>query len=147
MRLTYVKFPVFLFPFVLAGTAATITKTFYKIKRYLSAPEQDLEGNASDLRVFSYLTIKVATNNFSKDNKLGQGGFGSVYKVTLLMNGSELQYPASSSSICLPLCPPPFVHVCFSFLEKKLPSPNSFCSFASTLSRYTCPLNIVLSNL
>ena len=25
--------------------------------------------------------IKVATNNFSDDNKLGQGGFGAIYKV------------------------------------------------------------------
>lgn len=26
-------------------------------------------------------TIRTATNNFSDENKLGQGGFGSVYKV------------------------------------------------------------------
>ena len=76
------NFPYFLFLIVVAGTAAIVTKTLYKIRRYLSAPEQDLEGNASDLTVFSYLTVKAATNNFSKDNKLGQGGFGTVYKVT-----------------------------------------------------------------
>ena len=76
------QFPVFLFPIILAGIADTITKILYKIRRYLPAPEQDFEGNASDLTVFSYLTIKVATNNFSTDNKLGEGGFGTVYKVT-----------------------------------------------------------------
>ena len=28
-------------------------------------------------------TILTATNNFHLDNKLGEGGFGSVYKVDL----------------------------------------------------------------
>ena len=31
---------------------------------------------------FDFETVKTATNNFSDDNKLGQGGFGAVYKVT-----------------------------------------------------------------
>ena len=30
---------------------------------------------------FDLHTIKAATQNFSRDNKLGQGGFGAVYKV------------------------------------------------------------------
>ncbi|XP_044460670.1 cysteine-rich receptor-like protein kinase 25 isoform X2 [Mangifera indica] len=29
---------------------------------------------------FDFSTIRIATNNFSDDNKLGQGGFGAVYK-------------------------------------------------------------------
>ncbi|XP_060670419.1 probable LRR receptor-like serine/threonine-protein kinase At1g56140 [Ziziphus jujuba] len=32
---------------------------------------------------FSYNELKMATNNFSSDNKLGEGGFGPVYKGTL----------------------------------------------------------------
>lgn len=32
---------------------------------------------------FDFETIKVATNEFSDENKLGQGGFGSVYKVQI----------------------------------------------------------------
>lgn len=32
---------------------------------------------------FDFDTIRVATNNFSDANKLGQGGFGPVYKVKL----------------------------------------------------------------
>lgn len=30
---------------------------------------------------FDFGTISVATDNFSEANKLGQGGFGAVYKV------------------------------------------------------------------
>jgi len=30
---------------------------------------------------FDFATIRVATENFSDANKLGQGGFGVVYKV------------------------------------------------------------------
>lgn len=30
---------------------------------------------------FDFGTIETATNNFSDDNKLGEGGFGQVYKV------------------------------------------------------------------
>ena len=65
----------------MAGRAATITRIYYKLRRYFSAAEEDFDGNASDLIVFSYLTTKVATDNFSKNNKLGEGGFGTVYKV------------------------------------------------------------------
>ena len=30
---------------------------------------------------YDLATIQAATNNFSDDNKLGEGGFGAVYKV------------------------------------------------------------------
>ena len=31
--------------------------------------------------VFDFQQLLQATNNFSEENKLGQGGFGAVYKV------------------------------------------------------------------
>lgn len=34
-----------------------------------------------DLQIFHLSTIAAATSSFSMDNKLGQGGFGSVYMV------------------------------------------------------------------
>lgn len=34
-----------------------------------------------DLPMFSYSSVSAATNNFSPQNKLGEGGFGPVYKV------------------------------------------------------------------
>ncbi|KAL5547055.1 hypothetical protein UlMin_006742 [Ulmus minor] len=41
-------------------------------------PEKD---GPSELHFFDLDSILIATNNFSRTNKLGQGGFGSVYKV------------------------------------------------------------------
>jgi len=34
-----------------------------------------------NVRIFTYKELKVASDNFSQANKIGQGGFGSVYKV------------------------------------------------------------------
>lgn len=42
----------------------------------------DSEGRRkTDLPLFNFGTVAAATNNFSSVNELGQGGFGSVYKV------------------------------------------------------------------
>jgi hypothetical protein len=38
----------------------------------------------AELPVFSYESVLAATNNFSIANKLGQGGFGPVYKVYMI---------------------------------------------------------------
>ena len=47
--------------------------------------DQNIEGQSEDMEVpfFTLATIVIATNNFSSSNKLGEGGFGLVYKVTL----------------------------------------------------------------
>ncbi|KAK7365966.1 hypothetical protein VNO78_38736 [Psophocarpus tetragonolobus] len=48
-------------------------------------PKADILG-ATELKgpvSFNYKDLKVATKNFSDDNKLGEGGFGAVYKGTL----------------------------------------------------------------
>ncbi|CAJ2678385.1 unnamed protein product [Trifolium pratense] len=58
---------------------------------FTSNREQSSETNMDDLELpfFDFNTIIMATNNFSEQNKLGQGGFGIVYKGRLL-EGKEI---------------------------------------------------------
>ncbi|CAB4283713.1 unnamed protein product [Prunus armeniaca] len=50
--------------------------------------DTDEIGSAESLQ-FDLATIRVSTNDFSEANKLGQGGFGSVYRGRLL-NGNDI---------------------------------------------------------
>ncbi|KAI9078178.1 hypothetical protein K1719_039877 [Acacia pycnantha] len=52
-------------------------------------PKDDDEITPIDSLQFKFNTIRLATDNFSVANKLGQGGFGSVYKGRL-PNGQDI---------------------------------------------------------
>ncbi|KAM4110378.1 hypothetical protein ACB094_03G190800 [Castanea mollissima] len=52
--------------------------------RLLDADELERDGSARhNIKVFSFAFIAAATNNFSPETKLGEGGFGPVYKGAL----------------------------------------------------------------
>ncbi|KAL6567468.1 hypothetical protein OROGR_001136 [Orobanche gracilis] len=55
-----------------------------------------------DLPLFDFATLLTATDNFSDANKLGQGGFGSVYKVKVsngvVVEGQEIAVKRLSKS-------------------------------------------------
>lgn len=54
--------------------------SFFRVAgKYKGSSDKD-----SELPLFSFSVISKATNNFSLNNKLGEGGFGSVYKVSVL---------------------------------------------------------------
>uniref|UniRef100_A0A2N9I7W2 non-specific serine/threonine protein kinase n=1 Tax=Fagus sylvatica TaxID=28930 RepID=A0A2N9I7W2_FAGSY len=61
--------------------------------------DQNAEGKREDveLPLFNLATIATATNNFSSNNKLGEGGFGPVYKATLI-DGQEIAVKRLSRS-------------------------------------------------
>ena len=42
-----------------------------------------MEAELSEFSVFEFHQILEATNNFFEENKLGEGGFGPVYKVKI----------------------------------------------------------------
>ena len=71
-----------------------------------------------DLQFFSLSTIIVATSNFHFENKLGEGGFGSVYKaspkldvlkisssVSFLLSKEVLKFIPSRNSLLFSLLP------------------------------------------
>ncbi|KAF3949983.1 hypothetical protein CMV_024209 [Castanea mollissima] len=63
----------------------------------------------ADFSVINYTCIMAATNNFSLENKLGEGGFGPVYKAwDLWQEGQGLQLidPKISTTLPLPKNPP-----------------------------------------
>uniref|UniRef100_F6HCT3 Protein kinase domain-containing protein n=1 Tax=Vitis vinifera TaxID=29760 RepID=F6HCT3_VITVI len=47
------------------------------------------QGSGSELPLFNFKCVAAATGNFSDENKLGQGGFGPVYK-GMLPGGEEI---------------------------------------------------------
>ncbi|THG18886.1 hypothetical protein TEA_009731 [Camellia sinensis var. sinensis] len=60
-----------------------------RMKKY-NVIESDMIGteiSAVQSLQFDLATIQVATNNFSDDNKIGEGGFGSVYKWISYVDG------------------------------------------------------------
>ncbi|KAF8035276.1 hypothetical protein BT93_C1333 [Corymbia citriodora subsp. variegata] len=57
---------------------------------------RDLKGLALQIGSFTLRQIKAATNNFDAANKIGEGGFGSVYK-GLLSDGTTIAVKQLSS--------------------------------------------------
>ncbi|KAK4852011.1 hypothetical protein QYF36_020280 [Acer negundo] len=59
------------------------------MKRKYKMTHNDGEKEEMDLWIFDFNIISKATDNFSNDNKLGEGGFGPVYK-GILTKGQEI---------------------------------------------------------
>lgn len=81
-----VSFSIYLQKYDTCFNENVIFSTFFDSLSSLSLSAGNILG-ATELQgpnVYSYKDLKTATNNFSEENKLGQGGFGDVYKVKFL---------------------------------------------------------------
>ncbi|XP_039164581.1 putative cysteine-rich receptor-like protein kinase 35 [Eucalyptus grandis] len=57
-----------------------VIKGFSSRLKTMVCKVESLESGTRSLRTFGYATLKAATDDFSSENKLGEGGFGPVYK-------------------------------------------------------------------
>ncbi|GMN30037.1 hypothetical protein TIFTF001_049580 [Ficus carica] len=69
------------------GIFKMLKSSLYKLGNVSAA--ENLDNHASNLQILSYTTVKNATDNFSCQNKLGEGGYGPVYKGKL-RRGQEI---------------------------------------------------------
>lgn len=67
--------------FLVTGSTDSVKRFLHNVKNNQSGAE-DFNSKASNLQVFNYSSIRATTNDFSSENKLGEGGYGPVYKVT-----------------------------------------------------------------
>lgn len=75
----------------IASAIILVTSMISYLKLYRSkrgkrfSARRNLDSDGHSLQVFSFAKIKRATNNFSSENKLGEGGYGPVYKVVSML--------------------------------------------------------------
>ncbi|KAK1401506.1 putative serine/threonine-protein kinase PBL19 [Heracleum sosnowskyi] len=74
--------PIMKNPSSSVSAAERVMKSSGSITSPRGIPEM-YEEKAMNLRVFTYSELKQATNDFSRLLKIGEGGFGSVYKGTI----------------------------------------------------------------
>ncbi|KAJ0514525.1 putative protein kinase RLK-Pelle-DLSV family [Helianthus annuus] len=85
---------------IVIGSCAFVALILFVLwkKGYLGGDKEDKELRALELQTgyYSLRQIKAATHNFDPANKIGEGGFGPVYK-GVLSDGSEIAVKQLSS--------------------------------------------------
>ncbi|WCJ20326.1 cysteine-rich RLK (RECEPTOR-like protein kinase) 29 [Euphorbia peplus] len=81
---------IIIIPTVILVILAVCVCIFVKVRKNPRKRPQSVDKIETEESLqLDFDNIRVATNNFSQENKLGQGGFGAVYKGTL-SNGQDI---------------------------------------------------------
>lgn len=75
----YIVYILILLPHTTEGVTSLFT--LLTLKNYLYVILTDLKGLGLKTRIFTLRHITDATNDFNSENKIGEGGFGPVFKV------------------------------------------------------------------
>ncbi|KAJ4760814.1 cysteine-rich RECEPTOR-like kinase [Rhynchospora pubera] len=101
-RTTIISIAVAIPAFIVCLSLMTFSFCFWRKRRSsrkvlvkYNFDSDDMEG--ADSLLLDLSTLKTATTNFNESNKLGQGGFGAVYKGTL-PNGQDIAVKRMSQS-------------------------------------------------
>ncbi|MFS7996533.1 putative transferase [Helianthus anomalus] len=76
------------------GSFRTVVPTFLATR---SSQVSNSEKKPTNLRVFTVAELKLATKNFCKSSKIGEGGFGRVYKGVV----KSLEYPGCEIQVAV----------------------------------------------
>ncbi|MCL7039219.1 hypothetical protein MKW94_028633 [Papaver nudicaule] len=83
---------------ILLSSMAVWWFCFHKKKKINNndfVPNADSDIQSAESLRFHFNILSAATNNFSEDNKLGEGGFGPVYKVHIMIHAIQLDFKFS----------------------------------------------------
>ncbi|KAL1205159.1 putative LRR receptor-like serine/threonine-protein kinase [Cardamine amara subsp. amara] len=95
------------YPLIFGVTGALVTITLLALGLYAkkrcrgdkNTREKELRAHGLQTVCFTFRQLQYATNNFDEANKLGEGGFGSVFKGELL-DGTIIAVKQLSSKSC-----------------------------------------------
>ncbi|KAI3455419.1 hypothetical protein Pfo_012082 [Paulownia fortunei] len=82
---------------LLLSISCCVMRIYFKGKGQYSGAIDKIDKKMNQVHIFSFESLEMATNKFSSAHKLGEGGFGSVYKGKL-PSGQEIALKRLSRS-------------------------------------------------